>query len=181
MSGGMWINPYVGFFDRRAPDGEVWAGCRNIDEVVDRLTDIDAKMRADGLAEDALLYAWGVDPLYFDGERMYASHLDRVSETRPIFVHHASGHLATANSAMMRKENITADTQTPGVARGPDGRPNGELQEPPAMQLATEAFRGDDGPHQASRGHLELRLRGPQRGPYDRHRSRQRPPRPGVR
>ena len=140
MSGGMWINPYVGFFDRRAPDGEVWAGCRNIDEVVDRLTDIDAKMRADGLAEDALLYAWGVDPLYFDGERMYASHLDRVSETRPIFVHHASGHLATANSALMRKENITSDTQTPGVARRPDGRPNGELQEPPAMQLATEAF-----------------------------------------
>ena len=139
-SGAVWIFPYVGFFARRAPDGVVWDGCKNIDEVVARLHDIDARMRADGAADDALLYAWGLDPLYFEGERMSAEHLDRVSTTRPIYVHHVSGHLATVNTALMRREGITADTPTPGVGRRADGEPNGELQEPPAMQLATEAF-----------------------------------------
>ena len=139
-TGAVWINPYVGFFDRRAPDGTTWTGCRNIDQVIDRLIEVDAHMRSDGAPEDELLYAWGLDPLYFDGARMYAEHLDRVSPTRPIFVHHVSGHLATVNSVVMRRENITADTLTPGVGRRADGEPNGELQEPPAIQLATEAF-----------------------------------------
>ena len=139
-TGAVWINPYVGFFPRRAPDGVMWDGCRSIDEVVGRLAEVDAKMRADGLADDALLYAWGLDPLYFDGERMYAAHLDRASATRPIFVHHVSGHLATVNTALMEVESITAESQTPGVGRRADGEPNGELQEPAAMQLATAAF-----------------------------------------
>ncbi|MGI9597010.1 MAG: amidohydrolase, partial [Acidimicrobiales bacterium] len=139
-TGAVWINPYVGFFDRRAPDGVVWKGCRDIDEVVERLIEVDGRMRSEGAADDELLYAWGLDPLYFEGERMYAEHLDRVSPTRPIFVHHVSGHLATVNSVVMKRENITADTPTPGVGRRADGEPNGELQEPPAIQLATEAF-----------------------------------------
>ncbi len=139
-TGAVWINPYVGFFPRRAPDGVMWDGCRSIDEVVARLAEVDAQMRADGMADDALLYAWGLDPLYFEGERMYATHLDRASQTRPIFVHHVSGHLATVNSALMVAEGITADSQTPGVGRRSDGEPNGELQEPAAMQLATAAF-----------------------------------------
>ncbi len=139
-SGAVWINPYVGFFARRAPDGVRWEGCKSIDEVVERLIEVDAKMQADGAAEEDLLYAWGLDPLYFEGERMYAEHLDRVSPTRPIFVHHVSGHLATVNSVVMQREQITAETMTPGVGRRADGEPNGELQEPAAMQLATEAF-----------------------------------------
>jgi predicted amidohydrolase YtcJ len=140
MTGAVWLNPYVGFFDRRAPDGVVWRGCTSIDEVVARLVEVDATMRADGLADDELLVAWGLDPLYFEGERMYAEHLDRVSTVRPIYVGHVSGHLATVNQALMDREGIDADTPTPGVARRPDGTPNGELQEPPAMALAREAF-----------------------------------------
>jgi predicted amidohydrolase YtcJ len=140
MTGAVWLNPYVGFFERRAPDGVVWPGCTSIDEVVARLVEVDATMRADGLADDELLVAWGLDPLYFEGERMYAEHLDRVSTVRPIYVGHVSGHLATVNQALMDREGIDADTPTPGVARRPDGTPNGELQEPPAMALAREAF-----------------------------------------
>lgn len=139
MSGGMWMYPYVGFFDRRSPDGKVWRGCRTVVEVVDRLADIDAQMRADGVPDDEVLIAWGVDPLYFDGERMYREHLDVISETRPIFCHHASGHLATANTALLERAGITAETPTPGIPLGADGRPNGELQEPAAMSL-TGAF-----------------------------------------
>ena len=120
--------------------GVTWEACKSIDAVVERLRELDAKMTADGAADDERLIAWGVDPLYFEGERMYASHLDQVSETRPIFAYHASGHLATVNSALMREADITADTPTPGVAKYPNGEPNGELQEPAAMQLASGAF-----------------------------------------
>ena len=142
MSGGMWLHPYVGFFDRRSPDGRLWRGCGKIDEVVDRVSEINAQMAADGIPEDQPLIAWGVDPLYFDGERMYREHLDRASETRPIFLHHASGHLATVNTAMLDASGITAETPTPGIPLGADGVPNGELQEPAAMRLAGSAFDG---------------------------------------
>ncbi|MGI9597098.1 MAG: amidohydrolase [Acidimicrobiales bacterium] len=141
MTGAVWLNPYVGFFDRRAPDGVVWPGCRSIDEVVERLVEVDGQMRADGREDDELLVAWGLDPLYFEGERMYAEHLDRVSTYRPIYVGHVSGHLATVNQVLLDREGINADTPTPGVARRADGHPNGELQEPAAMSLASEAFQ----------------------------------------
>ena len=135
MSGGMWEYPYVGFFDRRASDGRLWQGCKNIDEVVARVAEIDAEMRAAGAAETDVLIAWGVDPLYFDGERLDRHHLDRASTTRPIYLNHASGHLATVNTHMLEINDITEHTPTPGVALGPDGKPNGELQEPAAMGL----------------------------------------------
>ncbi len=136
MSGGMWTMPYVGYFDRTAPDGTLWPGCRSIDEVVARLTTLH-----EGMSDPSqTLVAWGLDPIYFPGERLVADHLDRVSATRPIFVHHVSGHLATVNSALLQQVGITADTPTPGVSRRADGSPDGELQEPPAMMLAGEAF-----------------------------------------
>ena len=136
MSGGMWTLPYVGFFDRQAPDGTRWPGSRSIDEVVQRLVEVERTM-ADPAAP---LVAWGLDPIYFPGERLVAVHLDRVSETRPIFVYHVSGHLATVNTALLRQAGIDADTPTPGVSRNADGTPDGELQEPPAMMLAGGAF-----------------------------------------
>ena len=64
-----------------------------------------------------------------------------MSETRPVFVYHASAHLATVNTAMLERCEITADDPTPGISLDESGRPDGELQEPPAMRLATEAFR----------------------------------------
>lgn len=139
MSGMIWAMPYVGYFDRMAPNGQIIPGCQSIAEVVGRLKEADEAMRADGAAEDEVLVGRGVDPLYFEGERMYGRHLDEVSVTRPIFIQHASGHLATVNSALMEREGITRDSTTPGVDKDVDGEPNGELQEPPAMQLATEA------------------------------------------
>jgi predicted amidohydrolase YtcJ len=107
-SGAVWINPYVGYFPRRAPDGVLWEGCKDIDAVVERLQQVDAQMQADGAPEDELIYAWGLDPLYFEGDqsdgergaRMYAEDLDRVSLTRPIYVHHVSGHLAWHDGQM---------------------------------------------------------------------------------
>lgn len=134
--GAMWSFPYVGYFDRRAPDGKRWDGCRSVEDVIARLREADAAI-AD---PNALLFAWGLDPIYFPGERITAADLDRVSETRPVFVFHASAHLATVNSALMRAENITAETNVAGVVKGADGGPIGELQEIAALLQARTAI-----------------------------------------
>jgi predicted amidohydrolase YtcJ len=136
MAGGMWTMPYVGYFDRSGADGKLWTGCKTFDAVIERL--IEAESAMEDPAEPLL--AWGLDPIYFDGERMLARHLDRVSETRPIFVYHASGHLGTVNTALLERAEITADDPTPGISLGEDGRPDGELQEPAAMSLAGDAY-----------------------------------------
>ena len=137
MAGGMWEMPYVGYFDRRGADNKLWKGCQSLDAVIDRLVEVEAEMVDPGEP----LLAWGLDPIYFPGERLLAKHLDRVSETRSILVYHASAHLCTVNSALMRREEITAANPTPGVSKDEHGEPDGELQEPAAMRLAGEAFR----------------------------------------
>ena len=138
--GGMWDMPYLGWFDRRDPQGRVWPGLRSMAAVVARLTELDAEMAAAGQPASAPLIVWGFDPIYFGGERMTVDHLDRVGDgTRPIIVAHANGHLLNANSAMLAIAGVDADTDVEGVVKfdtGPhQGQPNGELQEPAAMAL----------------------------------------------
>jgi len=131
--GGMWQHPYLGWFDRRGPDGRIWRGVRSMEAAVARLREIDAEMRAAGRPESDPLFAWGFDPIYFGGERMTVEHLDRVARTRPIVVAHANGHLMNVNSAMLREAGITRETDIEGVMKFANGEPNGELQEPAAM------------------------------------------------
>lgn len=138
MAGGIWEHLYVGFFDNRDPDGRVWPGCKTLDDVIERLREADAALED----PNETLRAWGLDPIYFSGERLVAEHLDRVSTTRPIFVFHASLHLATVNTALMVREGIDADTLMEGVPKDGAGNPIGELQEPAAMSLAGEALMG---------------------------------------
>ncbi len=138
IAGGIWDHVYVGYFDNRDPEGRVWAGCRSLESVLDRLREADAALDD----PSAVLWAWGLDPIYFPGERLVAEHLDRVSTTRPIFVIHASLHLATVNNALMRRAGIDADTLAEGVPKDGAGNPIGELQEPAAMMLAQEAAMG---------------------------------------
>lgn len=136
MSGGLWNSTYVGYFDRRDPQGRLWPGCTSIDDVLERL----AKAAADLGDESQTLLAWGLDPIYFGGERLVARHLDTVTGDRPTLILHASGHLATINSALMERCGIDEHATSPGVARGGDGLPNGELHEPAGMMLAGDAF-----------------------------------------
>lgn len=136
MAGGMWESTYVGFYERTAPDGTVWSGCVSVDDVIERLIEADHAIED----PDEVLMAWGLDPIYLEGERLAAHDLDRVSTTRPIYVQHASFHVAAVNTKMLEVSGITSETKTPGVSRRADGTPDGELQEPPAMQLAALAF-----------------------------------------
>src|SRR5574337_41388 len=139
--GSIWEMPYLGWFERRDPQGEVWAGLRSMAAVVDRLAQIEAQMRAAGKGDEVPLIAWGFDPIYFEGgERMTLEHLDRASATRPIVVSHSNGHVMNINSATLRLCDISAETDVEGVVKfqsGPRaGHPTGELQEPGAMFLA---------------------------------------------
>lgn len=130
MSGAMWDHTYVGFYERMDPQGRCWEGCQTLDAVVERLRAVEAKLQP----EEPLL-AWGIDPIFFPGDRLDRRHLDAVSPTRPIVVTHQSGHLMTVNSAVLHADGIARDTLVEGVVKDPHGEPTGELQEPVAMSL----------------------------------------------
>lgn len=130
--------PYLGYFDRPLPDGTTAKGVRSYAELVEVLKRIDAEL--DDPQEP--IVARGFDPIYFaDEERLSRRHLDAVSKTRPIFLHHASGHLATVNSAMLRLNGVSEALEVEGLGRFPDGTLNGELREPPAMALCRTGYR----------------------------------------
>lgn len=128
--------PYVGYYSYPLSDGTQTTPIRSYEDLIARLKEEDAALPA-----GETLLASGFDPIYFpDLPRLSKRELDQVSTTRPIFVRHASGHLATVNTALLEAEGITNDSPTPGVGKDADGELNGELQEAPAMMLAKSAF-----------------------------------------
>jgi predicted amidohydrolase YtcJ len=137
LEGAFALLPYVGWFDRHNVEGGVTPGIRSYDALLDRLHELDGQTA--GSPEPIVV--GGFDPIYFtDEERLSREHLDRVSRDRPIFVFHASAHLATVNTAMLERHDVTREVTTPGVARDANGDPNGELREIPAMAHAMSAL-----------------------------------------
>ena len=130
--GSAWEDTYLGFFDRTAPDGTLHRGLRSIDEVVERFRAAEAGLKD----PDAAAMGWGFDPIFFDGRRMVAADLDRVSATRPVIVMHQSGHIINVNSEVLRRANITRDTNVQGLVRDANGAPSGELQGPALRSIA---------------------------------------------
>ncbi len=130
------LAPYVGYHPYPLSDGSSTKPIRGYADLIARLKEEDGNLPA-----GEPLVANGFDPIYFpELPRLSKRELDQVSSTRPVFVRHASGHLATVNTALLDAEGITKDSPTPGIGRDPDGELNGELQEAPAMTLATAAF-----------------------------------------
>jgi len=138
--GGMWKFAYVGFYDRRGPDGRLWPGLKSFDAVAARLREF-----GQGLAAGETLIGWGFDPIFFGGQRMSVRDLDAVSAERPVVVMHASMHLMNVNTPMLARAGIDRDTDIEGISRFDDGRPNGELCEFaamfPVMRLIGSPFR----------------------------------------
>ena len=124
--GAAWRDPYLGYFDRRAPDGKTAPGLRSIEAVVQRLTALAA-------AGAGPLTAWGFDPIYFRGRRMVRADLDAVSLERPIVITHASGHIMNVNSAALRLAGFADETDLDGLVRDDAGRLTGELLGPDLM------------------------------------------------
>ena len=131
--GSVWDQPYLGWFERRDPQGRAWPGLSSMDAVVARLIELDAQMTAAGKGDEVPLLCWGFDPIYFGGERMTVEHLDRASGKRPIVVAHSNGHVMNVNSVLLRLAGITRETEVDGVMKFANGEANGELQEPAAM------------------------------------------------
>ena len=129
LEGGIWDYPYLGFYQRRSPDGSTWPALRSIDAVVERLQQAELDLRD----SKAPLVAWGFDPILFRGPRMVLADLDRVSKQRPIAVIHSNFHVLNANSAMLKQVGITRDTDVDGIVRDDRGEPTGELAEMAAM------------------------------------------------
>ena len=138
MAGGMMTLPYLGYFERARADGSIAPAITSYDMLIDALRAEDARL--DDPHEE--IVAVGFDPIYFsDQPRLTRHHLDQVSSTRPIYIQHASGHLATVNTAMLEKNAVTRDLRVEGLGRDSDDELDGELREPPAMSLCKTGHR----------------------------------------
>jgi len=129
MEGAMWDAVYVGYHDRRGPDGVRRPGLQTLDAVIDRLRAAHDLMKD----EQAPLLAWGFDPIFFGTKRLSVKELDTVCTGRPIVVLHASVHLMNVNSPMLALAGIDSETDIDGIGKDADGEPTGELQEFAAM------------------------------------------------
>lgn len=136
MEGSTGMFPYIGYFDRPAPDGSILEGIQSLPDVIERLQQLNEQMTDP--AEP--LIAVGFDPIYFPSPRLSAQDLDEISTKRPIFVFHANAHVATVNTAMLEQSGIGPQTAATGVVKDAYDIPTGELQEIPAMAMATSAF-----------------------------------------
>jgi len=73
--------------------------------------------------------------------------LDLVSRELPVLIIHQSGHLAAINSKAMELLGLdpaTADPEGGKFRRGPDGSPNGVLEERAFFGVAFRAFANTD-------------------------------------
>ena len=146
MTASMWQYTYVGYFGRYDLDKKYWQGVVNYQQLTERLQQADSKMPA-----GVPMFVWGFDPIFFDGERLNRHHLDTMVSNRPVFVMHASFHIATINTKMLEMTNIAKNPNLEGVILDNSGVPNGELQELSAMShafsaMGNSAFRGNDDP-----------------------------------
>ncbi|WP_390910340.1 amidohydrolase family protein [Pseudosulfitobacter sp. SM2401] len=141
MAGAMWRYAYAGYHDRIDPKGKLWTGMRDIDAVVDGLTEFEGT-----LAKDEPLVGWGFDPIFLSSERLGAKHLDQISTDRPVAIMFSNFHLMCVNSKALEMAGYDEGTNAEGVVKGPDGKPTGELQEMasmfPIMRRLGIDFRG---------------------------------------
>ncbi len=140
FEGAMWRYVYVGFYDRRGPDGKIHQGLKSIDEVVQKLVEAQTD-----LSPGQHLIAWGLDPIFFGSERMTVEDLDRIPGDQAVLVMHISFHLMNVNSKALEMAGIDRDTDIEGVLKFPNGEPTGELREMaamfPVMRMIGNPFR----------------------------------------
>lgn len=137
LEGSVWNHLYLGYFDRRDPEGDLWPGLKSPDAVQQRLAEHVDQGDADGP-----LIAWGLDPVYFDESVIDRRLLDAVSATRPIVVIHASLHVMFVNSAAITRAEL-ADLELEGIKRDDQGEPTGVLEEFAAMHPVFDALDFD--------------------------------------
>ncbi|MGH2587505.1 MAG: imidazolonepropionase-like domain-containing protein, partial [Dehalococcoidia bacterium] len=93
--------PYVGYFDRPAPDGGKLTAARSLDDMIARLRAAVREQVARTGNPNQPLFAFGADPIYFGGQHFTTEILDRASTETPIFLQLVSGHIICCNSPML--------------------------------------------------------------------------------
>ncbi|MBT5498658.1 MAG: amidohydrolase [Alphaproteobacteria bacterium] len=127
-----WRGVYCGNFERMDPDGKVWDGMKSLDAIVERLKERDRALDD----PSAPVSGWSFDPIYYGDRKWGRVDLDAVSTTRPIGVHHASGHIIYVNTKALELAGLLrTGINHPGVPLGADGLPTGEMKGPEAMTL----------------------------------------------
>ncbi|MEZ5657136.1 MAG: amidohydrolase [Burkholderiaceae bacterium] len=146
--GAFWQSVYCGYFERTDPDGRRWPGVRDSAALVERLRQAQATLDD----PEAPLSGWALDPIYYPGGEPPVTRalLDQVSDTRPIGLMHASGHILSLNTPALRLAGLLREgIEHPGIALGTDGLPTGELKGPETMTPAGR-FVGFDRERQAA-------------------------------
>ena len=125
---------YLAFFMEHCHLGG--GACQNIDDAVRLLREHDAG----GDAE--YIVGRGFDDSYTpDLRHLTRKDLDRVSQVKPVLVHHMSGHVGYLNSRALELMGISASTENPPggwIERDESGNPTGKLEEMAWFQLVAE-------------------------------------------
>lgn len=135
LEGAMWQYLYLGYFPRTDPDGKNWEGINSIDKMQKRL-----QAQANALPKGVPLIAWGFDPVYFEEIRLNRQILDQVVSNRPLVIFHASLHVMTINSMLLKQTKLEQYPDIEGIMLDTEGKPTGELQEMAAMHAVFEAL-----------------------------------------
>lgn len=158
MAGAMWEHAYAGFHDRMDPKGKWWCGKPDVATVVRDLIAFGKD-----LPDGAPLLGWGLDPIFFEGERISRKHLDQVSRDRPVAIMFSNFHLMCVNTKALELAGYDHTTNVEGVVKDADGDLTGELQEMaamfPVMRRVGMDFRGLTQKPDAVRSYGEVCMR----------------------
>lgn len=158
MAGAMWNFAYAGYHDRMDPKGTWWKGKPDLASVVRDLSDYEKT-----LAPGQPLLGWGLDPIFFAGERLSRKHLDQISTDRPVAIMFSNFHLMCVNSKALDMAGYDRATNAEGVVKDAHGDPTGELQEMaamfPVMRRVGMDFRGLSQTEGAIRSYGEVCMR----------------------
>ncbi len=103
----------------------------------------DVKARISRIARESekgeWIRGWGYDDTLIDEKRhLTRGDLDEAAPDNPVFISHASGHLAYVNSVALKIAGIGKSSPQPEggkIVKSPDGNPTGLLEEDPAINL----------------------------------------------
>lgn len=110
------------------------SGCTTFDEIVETLRRYQEEKQ---IGEDGVIVGTGYDHNFLlEQTHPTCPVLDRVSETVPVCLYHTSGHMAVANTALLKLAGLTREARDPEgghYGRNGDGELNGYLEEVPAL------------------------------------------------
>ncbi len=129
MSAGFMALPFVGPVAWPGPNG-MNQPIETFDGIVSYLNELDAKEKD----PKSPILVWGYDAAK-QGGSFDRDVLDKVSETRPIYLLSWAPHYLYLNSPALELSKIPTDSKDPHIQRYPDGRLKGVLAEPKACTM----------------------------------------------